>query len=149
MDDSYLNAHRKAMRDRLEKLFNFYCYQQQSLGQGPTFDRMKEQGQVMNLGKFMQFCQYTKLFHCKEITRDALMTEYKRSSEGKADISFDIFERIIQRLDEKYLQSMGHDAVNNPIPTYEARLQLNEPNKLGELKKHRHLIFGTRSKEGR
>lgn len=26
---------------------------------------------------------------------------------------------------------------------------LNEPSKLGELKKHRNLIFGTRNKEGR
>lgn len=42
---------------------------------------------------------------------------------------------------------MSHNAINI-ILFYEA-LQLNEPNKLGELKKHRHLIFGTRSKEGR
>lgn len=83
LDDGYLNAHRKVMRERLEKLFNFYCYQQQSLGQGPTFDRMKDQGQSMNLGKFMQFCQYTRLFQCKEITKDMLMTEFKRISQGK------------------------------------------------------------------
>jgi hypothetical protein len=73
LDDGYLNAHRKILRERLEKLYNFYCYQQQSLGQGPTFDRMKDQGQLMNLGKFMQFCQSTKLFQCKEISKDVLM----------------------------------------------------------------------------
>lgn len=44
---------------------------------------------------------------------------------------------------------MGHDPINNPIPTYEARLMLNEPTKLGELKKQRNLVFGTRNKEGR
>jgi hypothetical protein len=44
---------------------------------------------------------------------------------------------------------MGNDTVNNPVPTFEARLLLNEPAKLGELKKHRNLVFGTRSKEGR
>jgi hypothetical protein len=41
---------------------------------------------------------------------------------------------------------MGHDSINNPIPTYEARLLLNEPTKLGELRRHRNLIFGTRTK---
>jgi hypothetical protein len=65
------------------------------------------------------------------------------------EIPFETFERLLTKLDEKYLNALGNDAVNNPIPTFEARLMLNEPNKLGELKKQRNLIFGTRSKEGR
>lgn len=72
LDVEYIETHKRTMLERLEKLFNFYCYQQQSLGQGPTFDRMKDQGQLMNLGKFMQFCQYTNLFP-KHISKEQLM----------------------------------------------------------------------------
>jgi hypothetical protein len=56
---------------------------------------------------------------------------------------------LVASLDDKYLKMVGHDPEKNPMPSYEARLMLNEPAKLGELKKHRNLIFGTRSKEGR
>lgn len=100
----------------------------------------------MNLGGFMQFCQYTKVFLCKELPKEVLITQFKKVGEGKTYINFDIFERLVIQIDEKYLQAMDHDPVNNPIPTYEARLLLNEPTKLGELKRHRNLIFGTRTK---
>lgn len=83
IDEGYLISHRKLIRDRLLKLFNFYCIQQQNLGQRPTFDRIKNQGESMNLGTFMQFCQYTRLFETKEMIRDVLMAEFKKIAEGK------------------------------------------------------------------
>lgn len=91
LDINFLNAHRKIMRERLEKLFNFYCFQQQSLGQSPTFDHIKDQGQLMNLGKFIQFCQSTKLFLCKEISKEVLIAEFKRIAEGRLEVSFEFF----------------------------------------------------------
>ena len=113
------------------KLFNFYCMQQQNLGSRPTFDRIKGQGEAMSLGKFMQFCHFTKVFNCKGLTKDILMMEFKKIAEGKMEIDFELFEKLIINLDEKYMKEKGHDPVNNPIPTYEARLFLNEPNRLG------------------
>ena len=77
------------------------------------------------------------------------MTGFKKVAEGKINIDFVLFEKLLGELDEKYLKMVGHDPVDNPMPTYEARLMLNEPGKLAELKKHRNLIFGTRNKEGR
>ena len=73
LDEHYLMLHKKAIRERLLKLFNFYCSQQPNLGAKPTFDHIKGQGQLMSLGKFMQFCQFTKVFSCKEITKEMLM----------------------------------------------------------------------------
>lgn len=72
----------------------------------------------MNLGCFMQFCQYTKVFLCKELPKEVLITQFKKVSEGKTFINFDIFEKLVTQTDEKYLQAMGHDPANNPIPTY-------------------------------
>ena len=72
----------------------------------------------MSLGKFMQFCQYTKVFSCKEITKDILMIEFKKNAEGRIQIDFPIFEKLIEELDKKYLKWMEHDPVSNPIPTF-------------------------------
>lgn len=46
------------------------------------------------------------------------MTEYKKAAEGKLEITFEIFEKLILKLDERYLKAMNHDPNNNPIPTY-------------------------------
>ena len=91
IDESYLIAHRKSIRDRLLKLFQFYCQQQPNLGAKPTFDHIKGQNELMSLGKFMQFCQYTKVFHCKQITKEMLMIEFKKKAEGRIEIVFDTF----------------------------------------------------------
>ena len=69
LDELYLESHKKTLRERLFKLFNFYCEQQKSLGQGPTFDRILQQGVSMNIGKFMQFCSSTSLFKLAKIPR--------------------------------------------------------------------------------
>lgn len=34
----------------------------------------------------MQFCQYTRLFSTKEMTKEMLMTEFKKAAEGKMEI---------------------------------------------------------------
>jgi hypothetical protein len=47
------------------------------------------------------------------------------------EIDFDHFVKLIEVLDEKYLKCVGHHAVDNPMPTYEARLMLTEPTRLG------------------
>jgi hypothetical protein len=44
---------------------------------------MKLQGQQMNLGNFLKFCQATKLFDCKEISKDSLISSFKKGAEGK------------------------------------------------------------------
>ena len=53
----------------------------------------------MSLGKFMQFCLYTKVFNCKELTKDILMIEFKKVAEGKMEIDFELFEKLISQLD--------------------------------------------------
>ena len=110
LEEEYLLNHRNTLRDRLRKLYNFYCVQGQSLGQGPTFDRIKDQGSAMSLGRFMQFCQSTRVFECKEITKDILMTEYKKQGCGKMEIDFDTFEKLLGSLDQKYLIAMRKPA---------------------------------------
>ena len=42
----------------------------------------------MSLGKFMQFCQYTKVFSCKDITKEMLMIQFKKCAEGRISIDF-------------------------------------------------------------
>lgn len=29
-----------------------------------------------------------------------------------------MFEKLVMQVDKKYLQAMGQDPINNPIPTY-------------------------------
>ena len=61
------------------------------MGSNPTFDTIKGQGESMTLGKFMQFCQYTKVFNTKEITKEMLMIDFKKIAEGKTHIDFETF----------------------------------------------------------
>ena len=109
LDDTYLLANKKAMRERLQKLFNFYCVQGQSLGAEPTFDKIKEIGSSMNLGRFMQFCKYTRVFESKDMSKESLMSEFKKQSGGKLEIDFDTFEALLIQLDQKYQKAMKHD----------------------------------------
>ena len=118
LDESYLIAHRKAIKDRLLKLFNFYCFQQSNLGARPTFDHIKSQGDLMSLGKFMQFCQFTKVFQTKEMSKDILMIEFKKQAKGKIEIEFEAFEELLQNIDQKYLKMVGHYSASNPMPSY-------------------------------
>lgn len=45
----------------------------------------------MNLGAFMQFCQYTQLFKTKEMTKDVLIAQFKNIAEGSVEIKFEVF----------------------------------------------------------
>ena len=92
VDTSIIEKNRKNIDLRLEHLYKHYCSQQQNLGAHATFDRIKSECSHMTIGKFLLFCKVTDLFKGKEITKEFLMSKFRKVSDGKKEISFEEFK---------------------------------------------------------
>lgn len=144
LDNAFIEKNRLALESRLQDLYHHYCAQQQNLGQHATFDRIKEECSQMTVGKFLLFCKVSKTFEDKEITKEILISKYKKIAEGKKEIQFTHFKDLLSLVDEEYIKArkkvLGPDAA---VPTYEARLML-QGHEYKKLKKDVDLPFTTR-----
>ena len=102
------------VKKNLKEVFEFYCRQQQNIGVNGTFDRISQECQTMNIGKFLCFAT-TAGIKSENMDKHLLMRKYKMTAEGKKDIDFDKFYELINVLaliDNTLIPKLGVDDKN-------------------------------------
>ncbi|MBS1889949.1 MAG: hypothetical protein JST59_01535 [Actinobacteria bacterium] len=90
---------REILLKRLKPIFKFACREQQTTGINTTFDRINQECSIMNLGKFLMFCNAVKV-PSEKLTRFVLIEKFKKNAEGFRDINFDKFVELLDTLQQ-------------------------------------------------
>lgn len=53
----------------------------------------------MTIGKFLLFCKTTGIFKGKEISKEFLMSKFRKVGDGKKEISFEEFKELLKQVD--------------------------------------------------